>query len=265
MLSRNEKLYIDLLKETSEIRDLVKRTSQYGSFLTYTDFTIQCNLKMLSNGIKPRQEFFQEIPQLKEECAKCWRFYLKPRTSLIKQYDVIYGKKFEEAFIKFLNKLTIHSDKADTKNKTLPDNLVLDKNGSTLAYYEVKYHNAPFIFRYKYAKGRECYEGSLTLDYDKVKKQIEAIRKITDLPVFFIHWIDFPCIKGIFCMTLEDTESILKGGVEFSRKKREGDYKINKKEKRIVGYTEKFYPSVLKMKNLEEFIKLLRSLYGKNS
>jgi len=258
MSENNKNLYLLLLKEVSKIRDLMKNTKQYPTFLTYSEFNARCNEEMLIKEIKPRQDFFEMIPGLKEECNQCWKFYLEPRNKSIKNLDVVYGNQFELAFIAFLSKLSINSAKADTKNKILPDNLILDKKNNILAYYEVKYHNAPFVMRYKFSKGRECYEGSLTLDFEKVQKQIKEIRSITDLPVLYLHWIDFPCIKGIFYMTLEETNQILKEGIEFERKKREGDFVESKGKNKKVGYLSKFYPSILKMKSLEEFINLFQ-------
>ena len=157
-------------------------------------------------------------------------------------------------FISFLKKLDIHSDKADKSNKVLPDNLIIDKSKNVCAYYEVKYHNAPFVMAYKFNKGRECYEGSITLDYEKVAKQIKLTRELTDLPVFYVHWVDFPCVKGIFYMSLEDTKNCLDKGIEFKRQEREGDFATNTKGTRKVGYTNKFYPSLIGMKSLSELI-----------
>jgi len=234
----------------------MKKSLQHQSFLTYSNFNKLCNKVMFDNGLIPRQQFFSKITGLEEECKKCWQFYLKPRNKSIKKYDIIYGKKYEDAFIKFLKKLSILSDKADKKNKVLPDNLILNKKGNKLAYYEVKHHNAPFVWVFKKVKGRECYEGSITLDYEKVKRQIEEIRKITSLPVFYLHWVDFPCIKGVFFMTLEDTKKALEEGIAYKRKEREGDYIVSTAGKKKVGYQNKIYPSILKMKSLEDFVNL---------
>jgi len=264
-MNKSQELYIRLLNECSEIKEFMKKTSQYHSFLTHSAFNMQCEEKMFECGIIPRQQYFKQIPGLENECKKCWAFYLNPRNKSIKQYDIIYGKKFEFAFLEFLNKSTIPSAKADRKNAILPDNLIFNKIGKVLAYYEVKYHNAPFVWRYKYTEGRECYEGSITMDYEKVKNQMEKVRKLTKLPVFYLHWVDFPCIKGVFYMTLEDTQKKLKLGIEFKRKGREGDYIISEKGKKKVGYQNKFYPSILEMKNLEHFINLLKSFDGKRT
>lgn len=257
-MKKSQILYLNLLDETSEIKEFMKRTPQYHTFLTFSEFNIRCMDIMLNNEIIPRNKFFEKIPELKDECSHCWKFYLNPRNKSIKKYDIIYGKKFENAFIRFLNKLSILSKKADEEYAILPDNLILNKEDEILAYYEVKYHNAPFVRKYKFSPGRECYEGSLTLDFIKVKKQIEEINKITKAPVFYLHWVDFPCIKGVFYMTLEETQNILELGIDYKRKKREGNYIKTKKGEKKVGYQSKFYPSILKMKNLEDFVKTFK-------
>lgn len=257
-MNKCRELYIDLLKETLEIKELMGKTRQYRSFLEYCDFNTKCIKEMFAHGIKPRQEYFQKIPSLEEECKQCWKYYISPRNKSIKKYDILYGKKFESAFIRFLNTQGIRSEKADQKNTVLPDNLIKNVEGSIVAYYEVKYHNAPFVWRYKYEPGRECYEGSITLDYEKVQKQIEAIRNLTNLPVYYLHWVDFPCIKGIYYMSLEDTQKELETGIAYARKEREGDYITSKGKKKKVGYQNKFYPSIISMNNLEQFIEMFR-------
>jgi len=255
-MNKDQKLYTLLLKETFEISNLTKNVNQYYSFLHYSDFNILCEKIMFNYGIKQRHFYFSKIQGLETECKKCWKYYLNPRNKSIKKYDIIYGKKFEYSFINFLNKLNIRSDKADKSHAILPDNLIIDSKGEILAYYEVKYHNAPFVWKYKYTPGRECYEGSITLDYEKVKKQIYETRNKTYLPVYYLHWVDFPCIKGVFFMSLEDTEKIVELGVEFARREREGNYILSKGTKKMVGYKNKIYPSIFKMQNLEKFIDL---------
>ncbi|MFC1903751.1 hypothetical protein ACFLW9_02590 [Chloroflexota bacterium] len=253
-MPNSQELYITLLKEAAGIQEFMKRTPQYHSFLEFSDFNMRCEKKMFEQGLKQRLEYFQMIPDLEKECKQCWRFYLNPRNKSIKKYDVIYGKKFEEVFIKFLNNIGIDSAKADEKNAVLPDNLIRNIEGKTIAYYEVKYHNAPFVKAYQYQPGRECYEGSITIDYEKVQKQIETTKAITDLPVYYVHWVDFPCIKGIYYMSLEETQKAMESGIAYSRKAREGDYITNNKKVKQVGYQNKFYPSLLTMNKLEQFV-----------
>lgn len=250
-------LYIKLLeKESLEIKEFVKNTIQYDTFLNFSEFNKECIVKMFQHNTIPRQEYFKLINNLENECKKCWRFYLNPRNKSIKRYDVLYGHKFENAFINYLNSLGIESLKADKKDKLLPDNLILNKKDEIIAYYEVKYHNAPFVWAFKFNKNRECYEGSITIDYEKAKKQIQRIEESVKMPVYYLHWIDFPCIKGVFFMSLEDTKKIIDSCITYNRKGKEGDYIIKNDNIKKVGYQEKFYPSLFEMKNFEEFINL---------
>jgi hypothetical protein len=55
-------------------------------------------------------------------------------------------------------------------------------------------------------------------------------------------------------MSLEDTKNCLDKGIEFKRQDREGDFVTNTKGTRKVGHTNKFYPSLIGMKNLDELI-----------
>lgn len=256
----NSKLYIELLKDVANIKSFAAETTQYQSFLTFSEFNEKCAISMLSNNIVPRHNFFQKIPLLEAECKRCWKFYLNPRNKSIKQYDVIYGQKFENAFIRFLNRISIKSNKADIKDKVLPDNQILNKKGEIVVFYELKYHNAPFVLRYQTSDGRECYEGSITLDYIKVQNQIKAIKRKTDKPVLYVHWVDFPCIKGVFFMSLSDTERELVRGIEFVRQERQGDYVVRGSNTKKVGYTQKFYPSLLKMCDFETLVSYLREV-----
>lgn len=256
-LEKSIELYLKLLLEESlPIKDFVKNTIQYDTFLSFSDFNKSCMIQMFKYNTITRQEYFQLIPELEKECKKCWKFYLNPRNKSIKKYDVLYGHKYENAFINFLNGIGIKSSKGDRQDKLLPDNLILDKKDNIIAYYEVKYHNAPFVWAFKFNKNRECYEGSITIDYEKAKKQIQRIEKDIRVPVYYLHWIDFPCIKGVFFMSLEDTKKIIDAGVTYNRKEKEGDYITRNDKIKKVGYQEKFYPSLFEMKNFKEFINL---------
>ena len=255
-MTRSQELYIALLTKANEIKDFMKNTPQYHSYLQFSNFNMICEKTIFEQGLKPRQEYFHIILGLEEECKECWKFYLNPRNKSIKKYDVLYGKKFETIFADFLNDIGIKSGKADAKNTVLPDNFISNDEDKPIAYYEVKYHNAPFVWAYRYQPGRECYEGSITLDYEKVQKQIETIRGITDLPVYYLHWVDFPCIKGIYYMDLEDTRKAMEDGIAYARKAREGDYITVNMDTKQVGYQNKFYPSLLHMKNLEQFVSM---------
>ncbi|WP_129582695.1 hypothetical protein [Methanolobus psychrotolerans] len=214
----------------------------------------------INDQVVPRHSFFENIPQLEDECKKCWKYFLNPRNKSVKSLDVQMGKNFEEKLGLFFEKKNFIFKKGDNKNKKYPDNAICSLNGDILAYYEVKYHQAPFVKAYNFNPGRECYEGSVTLDYAKVKKQLEIIKNEIDVPVYYVHWIDFPCIKGIFYQSAADTELFLNKGIEYDRKEREGDFRNNKK----VGYTKKFYPSLYSMKTFEDLCMELSNLRDLN-
>jgi len=149
--------------------------------------------------------------------------------------------------------------RADQKNKKLPDIMVLDRTRNIKAYIELKYHNAPFMLSWRLIN-REPYEGSITMDTNKLKNQLIEIGAELERPVFFVHWVDFPDLKGIFFNTNEQIKDYLQtNAVEFNRKEREGDFK-DKKYKTVakVGYTEKFYPPLHEMGNFEELIQYLK-------
>lgn len=246
-------LYEELLDSSSqEINTYLKGVPTYHNFLTFNIFNKSCYEKMYlnNNQICSKHTFYENIPELKNECKLCWNFFLSPRNKSIKSLDVQMGKKFETAFGNYLKKKGFAFRKGDAKNKSYPDNAINDSHGNLLAYYEVKYHQAPFVKAFNFNPGRECYEGSITLDYTKVKKQLDLIEKEISVPVYFLHWVDFPCIKGIFYQTSRETKEILERGIDYNRKDRVGDFKNNKK----IGYTKKFYPSLLFMKDFKSFL-----------
>ena len=207
--------------------------------------------------LKSVTEIKQSIPDLNEKCERCREYFMKPRTKSIKGLDVQMGMFLEDLIIDYLSSVigvkAIHGDKL---NKKYPDCMVLKPDKQIAAYFEVKYHCAPFLTSYQHI-GRPCYEGSATLDFEKVIKQIEIIESDLDRPTFYLHWIDYPCLKGIFFETSEQVKDYLyETGIEFERKEREGDFTIVKK----VGYTNKVYSPLLYMGNFDEFISYLTKL-----
>ena len=59
---------------------------------------------------------------------------MRPRNKSIKGYDVQLGKKFEELFSDFLKLQKINVERADLKNRSLLDLMVLDKTRNISAY-----------------------------------------------------------------------------------------------------------------------------------
>ena len=254
--------YIDLLEyKKSEILHFFKNAKLYENQFSLNDFNKDCYDAMYTNNqqknIKTVKNLKEEIPGLAETCKKCAPHYMQPRNKSIKGLDVQLGRFLEQCLMDFMSdKLKLKAKSADSKNKSYPDCMVLEGSGGIIAYFEVKYHAAPFISA-NHKINRWCYEGSATLDFKKVVKQLELIESDLDRPTFYLHWIDYPCLKGLFFETSEQVKNnIYKNGIEFEREEREGDYKLIKK----VGYTEKIYSPLLEMGSFEEFIDILRDM-----
>ncbi len=261
-MSRSVNYYKELLKFSEDIRDnYLKNVSKFKNQLRFEDINLLCYQKLYEEiksikDIKPLNKFYDEINGLKTLNNEAYKYYLSPRNKSIKGLDVQLGNKFDNAFMDFLKSLGIkvNDERADIKNKRLPDIKILDNTRNIKAYIEHKYHNAPFMFSKKKI-GRETYEGSITMDTKKLQKQlIEIESELEDRPVYFVHWVDFHHLKGVFFNTQEQIKSYLNANpIEFSRYSREGDYKLQSK----IGYTEKFYPPLHEMGDLEELIKKL--------
>ena len=254
-------LYKELLKlSSSPIKEYLKNVPTFENQLIFNELSEKCYQELYENInpediAPPLSEYFSKINGLQEINKLAYSYYMRPRNKSIKGYDVQLGKKFEELFSDFLKLQKINVERADLKNRSLPDLMVLDKTRNISAYLELKYHNAPFMLSHKIIK-RESYEGSITLDTKKLKKQIiEVEANIVDRPVYIVHWVDFHHIKGIFFNTLEQIKDYLEiDSVEFKRKQR-GEYNLIHKDK----YTEKFYPPLHEMGNFEELIKNLKN------
>ena len=257
-------LYRELLKHSENLKNVfLKNAKTFENQLDFTKLNEECYYKLYSEikdikSIKPINFFYKTIEGLEEINKKAYKFYINPRNRSIKGLDVQLGNKFDEVLINFLNSKGIKAARADTKNKKLPDIHVLDNSKNIKAYIEHKYHNAPFMLSHKLI-GREAYEGSITMDSKKLKKQIiECESELVDRPVYIVHWVDFPHLKGIFFNTLSQIKFYLdKNDNEFERKSREGDYKIVNKVNLKKGYLEKFYPPLHEMGDFDELIKLL--------
>lgn len=260
-------LYEQLLEyKKDDIADFFKNVTLFENQFNYNDFNNQCFQHMyntnIQENIKTVKDLKRDIENLAPTCKKCGSYYVIPRNKSIKGLDVQLGIFLENIIIDFMNKkLKIKAQHADKKNKSYPDCMILNGDKGILAYFEVKYHGAPFIHAINKIN-RYCYEGSATLDLKKVVKQLEIIDSELDRPTFYLHWIDYPCLKGIFFETSEQVKDyIYKQGEEFSRREREGD--INEKEYCVIkkiGYTEKIYSPLLTMGTFEEFIEIINSL-----
>lgn len=266
-MTQSEILYCNLLKFGSKrILDYLKNVNVYHSQFTFSDLNKSCFQEMYvnlpANTTYPlRQTFFETIPDLQSECKACYKHFKPDRNKSIKGYDVQLGKQIEEIFIDFMKSIGINIVRGDLKKRKLPDLLVLDNSKSIICHIELKYHAAPFVLTWRMRPGRECYEGSLTLDKDKIVKQLDLIYSELERPVFFVHWVDFPCVKGIFFQTSEQLHEMIKTNKEeFTRKEKEGDF-VEKKDgtKRQASYLKKFYPSITEMGNFEELLIILKN------
>lgn len=255
-------LYEELLEFSKErIEDFFKNISLFDGQFEYNSFNDECYKNMYLNNnqssIKTVKDLKEIIPNLKETCKKCGAYYMNPRNTSKMKYDLIMGQLFENLLIDFLKqKLKINTLHADKSNKKYPDCMILKKDKGIAAYFEVKYHSAPFISAINKIN-RYCYEGSITLDYKKIINQLDIIESDLERPVFYLHWIDFPCLKGIFFETSEQVKNyIFEHGEEFSREKRYGD---NEKSPKSI-YLGKFYSPLLQMGDFEEFISIIKRI-----
>ena len=186
-------LYEELLASCKERFDAFFANAPiFENQFTWSDFNAECYEAMYADNtyknIAAVKELKESIPELKEVCKKCAEFYIPARNKSIPKYDVILGKQYEEALMKFLTaKLGAKTERADLENRSLPDCKILKPDGSTAAYFEVKFHGAPFVRAFNLTN-RYCYEGSATLDYKKIKKQLQLIdNNELDAPVFYVH------------------------------------------------------------------------------
>ena len=255
-------LYEELLTFAKpRIEDFFKNTTVFDHQFEFSEFNINCYERMYisNNSVSPKtvKELKSEIPGLTQVCEKCGDYYINPRNSSHVKYDVIMGQLFEDILIDFLTqKIHIKAMHADKSNKQYPDCMILSGDKQIAAYFEVKYHSAPFITAIRKIN-RYCYEGSITLDYKKIIRQLEIIESDIERPVFYLHWVDFPCLKGVFFETSEQIKQyIYETGEEFSRERREGD---NEKNPRSV-YLSKFYSPLLQMGSLDEFVDLIKKI-----
>lgn len=260
-------LYEELLSFAKPRLDsFFSNVALFENQFNYSEFNRDCYDQMyVSNEqdkIKTVKELKASIPELASICKKCGPYYMNPRNSSRIKYDLIMGQLFEDILIDFFTqKLNMKAMHADKSNKQYPDCMFLCGDKQIAAYFEVKYHSAPFISAINKIN-RYCYEGSITLDYKKIIKQLEIIDSDIERPVFYLHWVDFPCLKGIFFETSEQIKQyIYTNGEEFAREKRAGDEEKNPRS----VYLSKFYSPLLQMGTFEEFVELIKSIIKERS
>ena len=255
-------LYKELIEfARPRLEDFFKNVKTFDNQFRYDDSSEKYyNFMYAQNSydnIRTVKELKYEIPELQTLCKSCGRLFMNQRNNSNPKYEIIMGQQFENILIDFLRyKFKFNVIHGDKSNKRYPDCMILGKDKGIIAYFEVKYHASPFICAINKIN-RYCYEGSATLDYKKIIKQLEIIESDIERPVFYIHWIDYPCLKGIFFETSEQIKDYIYNSENlFERKAREGD--AMKSPKSI--YLKKIYSPLLYMGSFEEFIKKIQHL-----
>ncbi len=255
-------LYTELLEASKpRFEEFFKNVRTFDNQFTWSKMNEECYQYFYADNsyddlatVKGAKE---RIDGMKEMCSQCGKYFIPKRNESIPKYDVILGQQMEEEMMSFLKaKLGTEVCRGDLENRSYPDCKILKADGTPAAYFEVKYHAAPFVYAYRFT-GRECYEGSLTLDYKKMKKQLALIDEEIDVPVFYVHWVDFPCLKGVFYETSDQVkEHMNQQHAEFERKSREGD------SQKTAGarYFSKIYSYLLELKSFEEMIEEFKGL-----
>lgn len=254
-------LYEELLCSCKERFDeFFKNVTIFENQFQWSSFNQSCYDLMYTNNsyddFATVKDLKDKIPELKDTCKKCGNFYMPARNKSIPKYDVILGIQHEEALMDFLSeKLGAKTGRADLENRSMPDCKIMKDDGTVAAYFEVKFHGAPFVSALNMIN-RYCYEGSATLDYKKIEKQLEIISTL-DAPVFYVHWIEYPCLKGLFFEPSEQVAEYIASQHEvFERMKREGDEQKSSKSR----YYKKMYSPLLHMGSFEQFIDTLQEL-----
>jgi len=262
-------LYFELLDFAKpKLMFFLKNYPLHESQLNFTEFNKECYRKIYielrqNKKIISRKELIKLIPSLDTVCKNCWKFYISPRSNSIKSLDIKFGKKFEEVFMDFLSNKGFVCKDGDQIKKNYPNIAILNSREKPVCYLELKYIAAPFLTVYQKIKGRECYEGSLTLDVDeKLKLQRKIVEEEIKVPVFYVYWADFPCIKGIFFVEGKKVyEYVDEVGLEYTRKARSGNF-IQRTNGEVVeiGHREKVYLPLFEMEDFERLLEILIAL-----
>ena len=257
-------LYEELLEFAKpRLCEYFKNVKLFDNQFCWEPFNLQCYKDMFQSNtyenFKVVKSLKGKIPDLAPTCKSCGSYFMEKRNKSMVHYDIQMGKQFEDIIMDFLKeKFKINAVRGDNKNKKYPDCMILGSDKGIVAYFEVKYHAAPFISAIQKIN-RYCYEGSITLDYKKIIKQLEIIDSDIERPVFYLHWVDFPCLKGIFFETSEQVKDyIYNPDAIFEREKRAGDAAKTPQS----TYLHKIYSPLLHMGTFEEFIEIIKSMKG---
>jgi hypothetical protein len=258
-MSKNVELYREFVSDVEEILEFTRNSKIFPTQFKFTPLNEECYAKIYLNPNKSvisRQAYISLIPSLGQTCKECWKFYLSPRNKSVKGLDIQLGKRFEHKIITFLNLKGITCQKSGEKGE-YPDTKILDSDGNVVAFVEIKYQSAPWIYAYKEeGTNRECYEGSPAIDTKKLKQQHALLLEgKINVPVFYLFWLDFPCIKGLFFIDIRELYNYYQNGAKlFERKLREGDFLKNKIKTDKKGHTEKIHPSIFCLKPIHDFL-----------
>lgn len=261
-MNENVKLYRDLVRFCFENKSLI--SEKFDRKVEFDDFNERCfnemylNLVSEINPVAPK--ILKERVEGLAEAYKAMGFkFMMRRNKMIKGLDIQLGQWYEKAFQLFLASKGIPVIK---KGFPFLDFLVGTED-NPIAYYELKYIEAPFISAnnlvkntYPYESSRYDYECSLTLDTGKkLKSQRDKVEQDIlpkNIPCYYVWWFDAPHLKGIFFMPAEEVFDYWdKVDTLHERQEREGD----KIAEQIRG---KIYPPLLKMKSLSEFINAIK-------
>jgi hypothetical protein len=249
-------------------KDLVKFCNDHGTeietrfqrLLVFNDFHAECYEKMFYKNRHPVappavKELKKVIPQLSDAYIKASSYYLNQRTRYKKGYDIQLGQWYEKALKLFLATKGL---KIKKKGFPYPDLQITDDRGVVLAYFELKFIEAPFLMAdkkikktYPYSTKRYDYEASLTLDTgEKMLKQREKMEELEKkgYPVHFLWWFDCFHVKGIFAMASHEVYGFYDCvGNQHERKLRDGDLEDHQE----IG---KIYPPLLEMTTFAEYL-----------
>lgn len=231
---------------------------------SFNKTNIESYKQMYLNQRKSSPDDLKEyIYDLENTCKECKSFHRTKTQSYNHSKNVATGIFLEHKFLNFLNErinfnaeLTTTFQLVDFKGneipqdkiKIFPDISILDEQRYLVAFIELKYHSAPFIKAKDYT-GYYCYEGSLSMDVLKVKNQLNQLNQhFPETPTFYLHWIDFPCIKGFFIESSFQVTESLENPVLFSKATQYNEKKTN---------AHKFYTDFYTLTTLDEFINFL--------
>lgn len=111
------------------------------------------------------------------------------------QMNEIVGDTFSVSVKK---KYKLNILKWEPNKQKYPKYMLLGSDKGILAYIEFFYHQ----FKSEVEKDC-CFQYGICHEFDEVVRRIQLVDSDLDRPVFYIHYVDYPEIKGIFFETTE--------------------------------------------------------------